>query len=198
MSYEIIRRIAIAKIGWIKKQQRRLVGRILQLEPGCRDGEICSLWGRSYVLEVKASKGAARVELSGDHLLLMVRRGTSLKKKRAVLDDWYREQIKDALPGLLAKWEPVMGVKVDRFSVRKMKTRWGSCSPRRRSLRFSTELAKRSPEFLEYVVIHEMAHLLEASHNRRFKDLMDRFLPEWRAMRTRLNTPGLSAWGQAR
>ncbi len=127
------------------------------------------------------------VQLKHSQILLRVRPGTSEEKKQAIVDHWYRQQLKQAIPPLIARWEPLMGVNVERFFVRRMKTRWGSCNPRAGSIRLNTELAKKPGECLEYVVVHEMAHLLEPTHNARFVALMDRFMPHWKQMREELN-----------
>jgi predicted metal-dependent hydrolase len=116
-----------------------------------------------------------------------VRPGTGAHKRQAVTAHWYRGQIKKAVVPLLAKWEPVMGVKVERFFVRQMKTKWGSCNYKAHTIRLNTELAKRPPECLEYVVVHELVHLLEPTHNARFVALMDRFMPKWEFYREVLN-----------
>ncbi|MCB0260763.1 MAG: DUF45 domain-containing protein [Calditrichaeota bacterium] len=120
-------------------------------------------------------------------MVLQVRPQTDIAKRREILDSWYREQLKAALPSLISKWEPKLGVRVERFHVQRMKTRWGSCNPPKRSIRLNTELARKPRECLEYLVVHEMMHLLEPTHNERFIALMDRFLPNWRHLRDVLN-----------
>ena len=100
---------------------------------------------------------------------------------------FYRDQLKVAIPPLIEKWEKPMGVKVAGFLVRRMKTKWGSCSPGRRTIRLNLELAKKPPECLEYLVVHEMVHLLEPTHNARFVGLMEKFMPKWRFYRDMLN-----------
>jgi predicted metal-dependent hydrolase len=127
------------------------------------------------------------VELAHRRLVLQVRPGTDAEKKRAVLDEWYREQIKRAVPSLLAKWQPLVGASVRRVFVQRMKTKWGSASPVTGSIRLNTDLARKPRECLEYVVLHEMVHLLEPTHNARFVALMDRFMPAWRHHREQLN-----------
>jgi len=117
---------------------------------------------------------------------LKVRPGTSKEKKQAVVDEWYRELLKDAAQSMFMKWEPLMRVKVERFFVQQMKTKWGSCNPVARTIRLNTELAKKPKEGLEYIIVHEMAHLLEPSHNARFVALMDHFMPQWRYRRNDL------------
>jgi len=119
-------------------------------------------------------------------LVLNARTGTKTRKKQLLLDEWYRDRLMEALPELAGKWERLTGVKAGRYSARKMKTRWGSCNPRTGDIRLNTELAKKSRECLEYVLVHELVHVLEPSHNHRFKALMDRFMPAWRAARKRL------------
>ena len=111
---------------------------------------------------------------------------------RAIVDEWYRAQLKKAVPSLIAKWEPLLGVKVGRFFVQKMKTKWGSCNPGAESIRLNTELAKKPPECLEYIVVHEMVHLLVRHHDDRFFILMDRYLPSWRLVRQTLNETPLA------
>ena len=120
-------------------------------------------------------------------MVLRLRPGTNDQKKQAVVEDWYRDQLKKAVPPLIARWEPVMGVKVERFFVQRMKTKWGSCSPSMRSIRLNTDLAKKPRECLEYIVVHEMVHLLEPTHNARFVAIMDRLMPQWSFRREQLN-----------
>ncbi|MBL8259664.1 MAG: M48 family metallopeptidase, partial [Candidatus Competibacteraceae bacterium] len=107
--------------------------------------------------------------------------------REAILAAWYREQLRQAVSPLIARWEPVMGVKVRQFSIRRMKTRWGSCTPKTGRIRINTELAKKPRDCLEYLIVHEMVHLLEPAHNARFKALMDQFLPNWPQRRELLN-----------
>lgn len=112
---------------------------------------------------------------------------SKVEKRKEIVEAWYRDQIRDAVLPLLAKWELVIGVAVNRFFVRQMKTKWGNCNPRAESIRLNTELAKKPRECLEYVMVHELTHLLEASHNARFITLMDGFIPQWRSYRDQLN-----------
>jgi predicted metal-dependent hydrolase len=150
------------------------------------DGESHYLWGNPYLLQVLETKASAKVELSGGRLMLDVRAGTKSRKRRALLDEWYRARLMEALPELTRKWERLTGVKAGRLSVRRMKSRWGSCKTRTGHIRLNTELAKKAPECLEYVLVHELTHVLEPSHNHRFKALMDGFMPAWRSWRAEL------------
>lgn len=130
---------------------------------------------------------APAVELKHNSLVLTVRPDADIAKKQAVLEDWYRAQLKEAVVPLLEKWQPLMGVTVQRFFVQRMKTRWGSCNHHSGTIRLNTELAKKPRECLEYIVAHEMAHLLEPTHNARFIALMDQFMPKWVFYKSQLN-----------
>ena len=151
------------------------------------DRESHYVWGKRYLLKVIEKDAAPEVQLEQSQLLLQTRPATSEAHKQAVLEEWYRAQLKEAVPALIAKWEPLMGVKVERFFVQRMKTKWGSCSPGSATIRLNTDLARKPPECLEYIVVHEMAHLLEPTHNRRFIALMDHFIPNCRFYREMLN-----------
>ena len=140
-----------------------------------------------YLLKVEEKDAAPEVELKHSKMILRVRPATSYERKQEILEAWYREQLKEAVPALFAKWEPLMGVKVGKLFVQKMKTKWGGCSPDTSSIRLNTDLAKKPPECLEYLVVHEMAHLLEPTHNSHFIALMDQFMPKWRFYKEELN-----------
>ena len=120
-------------------------------------------------------------------MLLTVRPGAGTEKREAVVTAWYRGQVAEAVPSLLAKWEPAIGVQAKQIIVRRMKTRWGSCTPTKGAIRLNTELGKKPRECLEYVLVHELVHLLEPTHNARFIALMDKYLPHWRHLRAELN-----------
>lgn len=186
MSLDAIRAFALTKVDWVRKHQERMRAQPAAMPAEYVDGESHYLWGSAYPLQVRETRACAKVELSGGRLMLDVRPGAKRRKKQALLDDWYRARLMEALPALIGKWEPLTGVKAGRYSVRKMKSRWGSCNPRTRSIRLNTELAKKSPACLEYVLVHELVHVLEASHNHRFKALMDQFMPGWRVLRAEL------------
>jgi predicted metal-dependent hydrolase len=130
-------------------------------------------------------------------MILRVRPGTNEETKQAIVAQWYREQVRAAVLVLIAKWEPILGVKVERVFVQKMKTKWGSCNPASNSVRLNTELAKKPPSCLEYIVVHEMAHLLVRRHDDRFRSLMDKYLPNWMMLRQTLNSAPLAHTGWA-
>jgi len=193
MSLETIRLFAISKLGWIKQHQKKLRQQEREAPREYLDRESHYVWGKRYLLKIVESEGAPLLELKHKSMLLSVRPGTSEEIKRDAVEAWYREQIKAAAPALIAKWEPLLGVRVHRFFVQRMKTKWGSSRPESQSIRLNTELAKKPPECLEYIVVHEMAHFLVRRHDDRFIGLMNQHLPHWKAYRDQLNSAPLPA-----
>lgn len=187
MSMDTIRLFAIDKMGWIKSHQRKFREQPRESPREFLPRESHYVWGKRYLLKVVEQDAAPSVELGHRILTLRVRTGTSTAKREELVAAWYREQIRTAVPDLIAKWEPLMKVKVRRFYVQNMRTRWGSCTPSSSALRLNTELAKKPRECLEYVVVHEMLHFLEGSHGDRFRGLMSSMLPQWQGVRAHLN-----------
>ncbi|MBX7187811.1 MAG: M48 family metallopeptidase [Vicinamibacteria bacterium] len=179
VSLEALRDFALSKLAWIRKQQVRLRLQPMTAAAPYADGESVLVWGRERRLKVEERAEAPSVELTPDAVLLRVRPGASPRNREAVIEAWHRQVLKAAAPPLFAKWEPVMGVKVGWLFTQRMRSRWGTCNPRSGSIRLNTELVTKAVECLEYVIVHEMTHLLEPSHNRRFKALMSRFMPDW-------------------
>jgi predicted metal-dependent hydrolase len=191
MNPDAIRRFALSKLDWIRDQQLKLRRHERETPREYQDCESHYLWGKRYQLKLIEGSHARSIDLNDDQMFLRLRPDTPLRKKQTIMEEWYRAQITAAVPPLIAKWEPAMTVKVEQFFVRRMRTRWGSCTPRTRKIRLNIELAKKSPELLEYVVVHEMVHLIERHHNDRFARLMDRHLPNWRDLRKALNHSSL-------
>lgn len=187
MSLDTIRVFAISKLEWIRRQQRKLQEQERETPREYLDRESHFAWGKRYLLAVVEGDAAPEVELEPNRMVLRVRSGTDAARREAIIAEWYREQVKRAAPPLIAEWEPLLGVRVRRFFVQRMKTKWGGCTPAAGSIRLNAELAKKPRECLEYLVVHEMAHLLEPTHNARFIGLMDRFMPDWRHRRDLLN-----------
>ena len=187
MDLDTIRVFAISKLGWIKEQQTKLQEQARESPREYLNRESHYVWGRRHLLTITEVNAPPAVEIEHNRMFLHVRPGTDESRRQAIVEAWYREQLKSAVPPLIARWEPVMGVKVARFFVQRMKTRWGSCSPDTRSIRLNTELAKKPPECLEYIVVHEMTHLLEPTHNARFISLIDGFMPQRKFYRDQLN-----------
>ena len=191
MSNRELEAFARSKLGWIRRQQRKHQDRPKPIDHQYASGERFQVWGRTVHLQVVETGGKPSVEVRGAALRMAVRPGTSKSKRKALLEAWLRSELEAAVPDLLARWEDVVGVKITRVTLRKMKTRWGSCSTGTRRIRLNIELARIDPACLEYVLVHELVHLLEASHNARFKALMDHHLPGWRAVRARLRDHAL-------
>jgi predicted metal-dependent hydrolase len=187
MNVETIRVFAISKLAWVKLQQKKIRSQEREAPKEFLDRESHYLWGRRYLLKVVEVDAPPRIELKHRTIMLYVRPGADDAKKDLLIDEWYRQQLKEAIPLLIAHWAPLIGVHVARFAVRRMKTKWGSCTPVMRSILINSELAKKPRECLEYIVVHEMAHLLEPTHNARFVSLMDQYMPKWRFYREQLN-----------
>jgi predicted metal-dependent hydrolase len=187
MNLDSIRLFAISKLGWIKDQQRKLWDQERETPREYLNRESHYVWGRRYLLTVVEEDAVPRVSLGHRKLALHIRPGADETMREILLAGWYREQLKDAISRLIALWAPRLGVTVERFFVQQMKTRWGSCNARAGTIRLNTELAKKPPECLEYIVVHELVHLLEPTHNARFVSLMDRAMPDWPHRKTVLN-----------
>ncbi|MBZ5639546.1 MAG: M48 family metallopeptidase [Acidobacteriia bacterium] len=187
MSIDTLRVFAISKLDWIRRQQTRLRAQERETPRDYLDRESHYVWGKRYLLAVSEIDEPPGIELKHSRMLLRVRPRTSAAHREALVDQWYREQVKAAVPPLLGRWASRLGVRVERFYVQRMRTKWGSCNRRARTIRLNTELAKKPRECLEYVVVHELVHLLERHHNDRFRACMDQFLPQWRLHRDELN-----------
>jgi len=192
MQLDTIRVFAISKLAWIKQQQKKLRAQEREAEREHIERESHYLWGKRYLLSVKEVDGAPGIELKHSRMVLNIRPGASDLTRQAVVAQFYRDQIKAKIPALLEKWEPKMCVAAKRFFVQKMKTKWGSCNPTAGNIRLNTDLAKKPAQCLEYVLVHELAHLLERHHNARFVALMDSHMPHWRQHRETLNRSPLA------
>lgn len=187
MKLDTIRIFAISKLGWIKQQQKKLREQERETPREYLDRESHYVWGKRYLFKLVERNATPMVELKHSKMLLYVRPDANEEKRRAVLEEWYREQIKIEITPLIEKWQPLIRVKVKRFFVQRMKTKWGSCNHESGSIRLNTELAKKPRQCLEYIVVHEMLHLLEPTHNQRFINLMNQFMPKWEFYREELN-----------
>jgi predicted metal-dependent hydrolase len=192
MKLDTIRVFAVSKLGWIRRQQRKLRAQERETVREYLDRESHYVWGKRYLLSVGGDTGAPRIQLNHGKLILSVGSGATSDAKQAMIAAWRRDQIRTAVPALIAKWEPLVKVKVERVFVQKMKTKWGSCNSRTRSIRLNTELAKKPRICLEYIVVHEMVHLIERHHNDRFRVFMDQLMPQWHRYRQELNATPLA------
>lgn len=197
MDINTIRVFAITKLAWIKAQQKKLREQERETPREYLDRESHYVWGKRYLLKLIEKDAAPSVELKHRKMFLQLRPAASIEKKQEVLDAWYREQLKAAVPALITKWEKALGVTAGKVFVQKMKTKWGSCNPVAGNIRLNTDLAKKPLQCLEYIVAHELTHLLERHHNDHFTALMDAHMPQWRQYREMLNSLPLShqEWG---
>ena len=190
---EAVRLAVVSKLSWIRKHQKAFAEQPRQSRREIIDGESHYFQGQRYRLRVIEKDSPPKVKQKGNTTLeLYVRPGTDTAKRKEILNEWYRRELKSMIPDLIAKWEQVIGVKIAEWGVKKMKTKWGSCNVRTRRIWINLELAKKSTHCLEYIIVHEMLHLLERHHSDRFKSLMDRFMPNWRLFRDELNSTPLA------
>jgi predicted metal-dependent hydrolase len=187
MDLEALRLYAISKLPWIKRQRRRMQEQEREAPREYLERESHYVWGKRYLLSVVEENAPPSVELGPSRLTLHIRPRSDRSKRRDVLQNWYREQVRMAAEPLLARWERKIGVKSSGLFVRRMKTRWGSCNPVAKTVWLNTELACKPPRCLEYILVHELVHLLEPSHNERFQAYMQQFLPDWKLRRQELN-----------
>ena len=187
LSASAIRAFAIGKLSWIRQQQRKLLALERETPREYLERESHYIWGRRCLLKLIEHDAPPSVEWRHQRLVLSVRPGTEARRRAEVMEAWYRDQLRVKAEPLAIKWQRRMGVEVDRLFIQRMKTRWGSCNPASRSIRLNTDLAKKPPECLEYILVHELVHLMEPTHNARFVALMNQFLPGWEHRRDLLN-----------
>jgi len=194
---EAVRLAVVTRLGWIKRQQAKFREQARQSEREAVSGETHYFLGQRYRLHLHEGPGPSRVALRGKTILdLHARPGATAEERELIIHRWYRAQLKLMLPPLIEKWEKKLGVQVTAWGIKKMKTKWGTCNPEARRVWFNLELAKKPERCLEYLVVHELLHLLERKHNDFFKALLDRHYPHWRSIRDELNqTPlGHEKW----
>jgi predicted metal-dependent hydrolase len=190
---EVARAYAASKLGWIRNQRAKLRGQARETPRHFVERESHYLWGRRYLLSVKEQVAKPSVLLSHRSITLTVRPGSSEEKRGAVIHEWHKALLHQVVPELIRRWEPKLGVKVASYFLQRMKTKWGGCNHRARNIRLNTELVKKPKDLLEYVVVHELLHLLEPTHSERFVTLMSKHYPAWREARAELNELPLGA-----
>jgi predicted metal-dependent hydrolase len=189
---EHVRLAVIQRLPWIKRQRKQLQDATRQSPREMVTGESHYVWGARHRLEVIQRPGRPQIALDAGRLVLNVPDDIDTAARLKLLQEWQRTQLRAAIPDLIEKWEPTIGRRVPRWSIRRMKTKWGSCNHDASHITFNLELAKKHPRCLEYIVVHEMTHLLERDHGERFTKLMDGFLPDWRSRRDELNSAPLA------
>lgn len=190
---DVARAYAISRLGWIRQQQAALGAQARETPRQYVERESHYLWGRRYLLRVVESEGKPFVALDHKRITLNVRPGSDAAKRAQVLHEWHKGLLHAVVPGLLAQWQPRLGVQVSGYFLQRMKTQWGSCNTVLGNIRLNTELVKKPKDLLEYVIVHELAHLLEPTHSERFVALLDTHYPTWREARAELNELPLAA-----
>lgn len=180
MNKEEIKIFVITKLAWIKKHQLKYLNRPRHAEIRFATGEEHYFLGNSYTLNVIEHSKRTRVELNGGNIELYIKPGSKKIQREKAIESWYRKQLIEIAPPLIKKWEKIAGVSITQYGIKKMKTRWGSCNIRVKRIWLNLELAKRPIRSLEFIILHELVHLLERNHNNKFKAHMDGFMPEWR------------------
>lgn len=193
VSDNAVRLAVIGKLGWIKRQRARFDAQPRQSEREMVSGESHYFLGQRYRLRVVKYDGPAKVVARNKSVIeLHVRRESSAMQRERVLHRWYRQQLKELIPPLLEKWQPALGVQADEWAIKKMKTKWGACNVKARRIWLNLELAKKPAQCLEYIIVHELIHLIERHHNERFMAILDEYLPQWRLRRNELNAAPLA------
>ncbi len=190
---EVARAYAISKLGWIREQRAGLQSQARETPRRFVERESHHVWGRRYLLTVVEADEKPSVRLGHRRVTLRVRPGSSTSKREELIHKWHKALLHEIMPPLIAKWESRLGVSVGAYYLQRMKTKWGSCNHRAGSIRLNTELVKKPKDLVEYVVVHEMLHLLERTHSERFTSLLDTHYPSWREARVELNALPLSA-----
>lgn len=190
---EVARAYAISKLKWIRDQQEQLRAQARETRRQFIDRESHYLWGRRYLLTVNAHDAKPHVILGHQRITLFVRPGADQTKRAEVIHEWHKSLLHNFVPPVIRKWEVRLGVKVSAYFLQRMKTKWGSCNHKARHIRLNTELVKKPKDLVEYVIVHEMVHLLEPTHNDRFISILDENYPSWREARSELNDLPLSA-----
>ncbi|MDA3972374.1 MAG: SprT family zinc-dependent metalloprotease [Desulfobulbaceae bacterium] len=189
VSDEEVRAAVLARLSWIKKKQDHFLAHpptpVLEMVTG----ESLFFWGKRHSLEVVERQGRHEITIQdGEKLQLSVHGATTTENRLRVVNEWYRSELKQRIPPLLSRWQPVLGVESREWGVKNMQTRWGSCNICKKRIWLNLQLAKKPLQCLEYVLVHELLHLLERYHNVRFYNLLDHFLPSWQQSRDLLNS----------
>lgn len=184
---EAITMFVRAKLGWIKKQQEKFQQQPRQSERQYVSGETLYVWGKQYFLQVEYSYKGNALTLSGDRAILTVRKESSPKQRESFVNEWYRNLLKQEVAKYLPKWEKITGLYCSGWQSKYMTTKWGTCNPTSKKIWLNLQLAKKPIECLEYVILHELAHLKVHNHGPEFTSILDQYMPYWREHKRRLN-----------
>jgi predicted metal-dependent hydrolase len=189
---DTLKAFVLTKLDWIRRHQKKFASQSREPVRELIERESLYIWGTRYLLKIQNYDGGGRVDLDGKHLVLHTRAGSSVDQRREILEAWLRSQVRNRAKRCLKIWSKKLGVAIPKLYIQRMKTKWGSCSPTSQSIRLNTELAHKNHKALEYVIVHELMHLIEPKHNAQFFQLMDAAYPEWRGIRRKLNSEILS------
>ncbi|MGD0838565.1 MAG: SprT family zinc-dependent metalloprotease [Polyangia bacterium] len=192
MQLDTIRLYALSKLPWLRRQIAELQAQARETSREYVNRESHFVWASRYLMKVVEQQAAPTIELRKDELVLTIRPGTDQAQRHEILAAWYRAQVRAAVSPLLAKWQRILKVEAQAIFVRQMKTKWGSCNPAKAAIRLNTDLAKKPPACLEYVLVHELAHLIEPTHSDRFRAILSHHLPNWPHLRSQLNRAPLA------
>ncbi len=187
MDLDTIRVFAINKLQWIKKQQKTFRNQEREAPREYLSKESHYFQGKRYLLKIIEQDAKPKIVLTHSKIELYVRPNTSMEKRKEIIEEWYREEMKKTIPKMIEKWEKIIGVKANEFGIKKMRTKWGTCNVEAKRIWINLELAKKPLDCMEYIVVHELVHLLERSHNDTFKNYMNEFMPKWRFHSDELN-----------
>jgi predicted metal-dependent hydrolase len=185
---EAIRLFAVSKLGWIKRHQRTFISQDREVAREFVSGESHYFNGKRFLLQVIEHDSAPRVNVQHKKIFLYVRAGSTTKQRATVLNEWFRDQLKQQIPEFIDKWERTMKVKLNGWGVKQMKTKWGTCNIEAKRIWLNLELAKKPSRCLEYIIVHELTHLLERHHNDTFVSYMDKYFPQWKSCKKELNS----------
>lgn len=187
MDLDTVRVFAISKLRWIRKQQENFIKQERETQREYLTRESHHFLGKRYLLKVTERDSINTIVLKKNEIQMYVRPETSAEKRKEIIDEWYRSELKKLVPNIISKWETKIGVHCDEFGIKKMRTKWGTCNIEAKRIWLNLELAKKPIECVEYIVVHELIHLIERRHNEHFKSLMEEFMPKWRFYREELN-----------
>jgi predicted metal-dependent hydrolase len=190
---DVARAYAISKLVWMRQQQEKLRGQARETTRKFIERESHHIWGRRHLMTVKYADSKPSVALDHKRITLTVRPGADAKKRAEVIHEWHKSLLHEVVPRIIQKWQPKLKVHVSSYFLQRMKTKWGSCNHRDQHIRLNTELVKKPKDLLEYVIVHEMVHLLEPTHSERFITILQKHYPAWREARAELNELPLSA-----
>jgi len=190
---DVARAYAISRLTWIRDKQSKLQSQARETPRAFVTRESHYLWGRRYLLAIVERDSKPEVKLDHRRITLVVRPGSTKSRRAEVMHEWHKSLLHQAIPALIRKWQAKLGVEVASYFLQRMKTKWGGCNHRSRHIRLNTELVKKPKDLLEYVVVHEMLHLIEPTHSERFVSLLDKHYPTWREARAELNELPLGA-----